>query len=118
MAEAVPDAEWNGSLLSLNGSKAWLELNESLLNASSELDGGAGAARRGVVLLACFGGAGLGGGALLFFGGSAGVGLSDFTGGVTVCEEKGSTPKGSDCAFKLKINVMLKQIWFVLLLLY
>ncbi len=95
MADDVTD-DVNGSLLSLNGSKgAWLEPN-----ASSELDaiggaGGAGAARNGA-LFACFGGAGRGGGALLFFGGSAGVGLSDLMGGDTVCDVNGSTPKGSD----------------------
>ena len=38
--------------------------------------GGGGAARNGV-LFDDLGGAGLGGGALLFLGGSAGVGLSD-----------------------------------------
>ena len=76
-ADEVADAP-NGSLVSLLGSKG------SLLNVSDELEwvGGAGAARRGV-LLECFGGAGLGGGALFFFGGKAGVGLSDLFGGLT-----------------------------------
>lgn len=42
-------------------------------------DGGSGAARNGVLLGAedLLGGAGLGGGALLFLGGNAGVGLSE-----------------------------------------
>ena len=98
--------EPNGSLLSLNASKgAWLEPNGSFLNASVALEwvGGAGAALRGV-LLACLGGAGRGGGALLFFGGNAGVGLSDLFGWLIGCDVNGSEPKGSDYSMIIPFN--------------
>lgn len=69
------------------------------LKGSAEVGtGGAGAALVGPGLEAplppTLGGAGRGGGALLFFGGRAGVGLSDL-GGAAV-DPKGSAPKGSD----------------------
>lgn len=69
------------------------------LKGSAEVGtGGAGAALVGPGLEATLpptlGGAGRGGGALLFFGGRAGVGLSDL-GGAAV-DPKGSAPKGSE----------------------
>lgn len=59
--------------MSLNGSKL-AELNALTVDCLSLLGGG-GAALNGV-LFVDLGGAGLGGAALLFFGGNAGVGLS------------------------------------------
>ena len=50
------------------------------------------------------GGAGLGGGCLAFFGGNAGVGLSDLA---SLAPLNGSAPKESDC--KLMQNVFMNQ---------
>ena len=88
------ESEPNGSRLSLNGSK--LELNPEWV-ADWSFTGGGGAARNGV-LLHDLGGAGLGGGGLLFFGGRAGVGLSDRKASPVVEEEtseKDEKPNGS-----------------------
>lgn len=79
-----------------NGSNWFDEANWSDLNGSSPAwgKGGAGAALNGA-LFPCFGGAGLGGGALLFFGGRAGVGLSDRGNSGGLITANGSAPNES-----------------------
>lgn len=87
-------SEPNGSLFwSLNGSK-FVSLNAAAWFDAASLLGGGGAALKGV-LLVDLGGAGLGGGALLFFGGKAGVGLSDLPLEPSWFESKGEKPNGS-----------------------
>lgn len=84
------ESEPNGSRLSLNGSKL-----DPKPACDWSFTGGGGAARSGV-LLVDLGGAGLGGGALLFLGGSAGVGLSDRKASPPEApSEKGENPNGS-----------------------
>ena len=80
--------------MSLNGSK--LELNDDWVAPDWSLTGGGGAARDGVLLVALdFDGAGGLGGGLLFFGGSAGVGLSDRNASPELAESNGENPNGS-----------------------
>lgn len=70
----------------------------ALKGSAARGTGGAGAALIGpgfgAILFPALGGAGRGGGALLFFGGRAGVGLSGLGG--AALDSKGSAPKGSE----------------------
>lgn len=104
LEDEKPESDPKGSRFwSLNGSKlddafAYNGGGLSGLSFDDDADGGSGAARNGVLLAAedLLGGAGLGGGALLFFGGNAGVGLSDRNWSVADWfESNGENPNGS-----------------------
>lgn len=89
---SLPNPEVKGSTLLSNDDPKVLAAGA--VNGSGE---GAGGAARGAFAVVLLGGAGRGGGCLLFFGGRAGVGLSDR--GATGGGPNGSLPNRSPLEF-------------------